>query len=94
MKSVRLSDQQAQALDVIRRYEKIGRQGLYAHGIRIPTVYSLVRRGLVSVERIPGTSRRIYRPVPVYSCGCHVIGEDGDSHEHPTISVCPVHGVT
>ena len=27
-----------------------------------------------------------------YSCGCPVIGGGGgDSHEHPTVSVCPVH---
>jgi hypothetical protein len=76
-------------------YDGDDEQDAYRHYARraVANVPCVVVRVLADTESGYEVDRRT-KPVSVdrYSCGCPVIGGvGGDSHEHPTISVCPVH---
>lgn len=57
-----LSEQQRYAVKQLRSHDGMRRCDLYGVGIRMPTVYSLIRRGLVRCDtETDGAGRTVYR---------------------------------
>ena len=83
----------------------IGRPSLRTHTQRWSTAMHLVCLDAAAQQEVSlnqwvlqaclAALRRPFFPTPQgprYPCGCEVFIGAGDSHEHPTISVCPKHG--